>query len=339
MAPTEFIHYPRLPNELKAMVWEYAFAEWSSGAHRFQLVICRESRTKLVMRPDKVQKDDASAWRERLALAKTDYCSADVFRRIQCKAEGRNQLKLLCKDRSYIRRRWVEDGFAAKIHLETDLVTFRFNYGLSDASLALLSPVDNKDLFTGITQVGIEVDLIKTGYFKRNQKTRPFRCLCRHPAHHYYHCHIEVAKFLQYFKDLKVVYIIFTLTSAHKKRISTFLSSHATVPSRLRAHGHRVNQLNLDAFQALQDIAQKEGLEQFHDRNGTYCEIPTGVGLYSLFNQCVDEFYEKWESFHLTQQSAKDDWESIEFKTLLRTDLRDATVTGGEQLLQRVGPW
>ncbi|KAI0458265.1 hypothetical protein F5B21DRAFT_500527 [Xylaria acuta] len=339
MAPTKFLFYPRLPPELKIMIWEYVFEEWSSGAHRFRLTIAPEYPTKLVMRPDKDQKDDASAWRERLALAKTDGWSEDVFNTLQRKAKERNQLKLLHKDTSYSRRRRVEEnGVAANIYPETDLVTFRFNYGATQASLAILRSVENQEVFAGITQVGIEVDFLQKGY-KSTKKYKPFWFMCNHGAHNSPGtCLDGVVKFLRWFKDLKVVYLIFTLRAGDGHIIVDLLPNCTTVLPRLRADRRRTNQATLDAFRGLQDIAQQTGLRQFHDRNGTYCEIAPVNPFSDLLYLDHFQFLEsRWS--HINRKSAQADWQSVQFKPLIWTDLRDATVAGDERPLRRVGPW
>ncbi|KAI1734641.1 hypothetical protein F4680DRAFT_453799 [Xylaria scruposa] len=339
MAPTEFLFYPRLPNELKVMIWEYAFAEWSSGAHRFRLFINPQSPTKLVMRPDNDQKDDASAWRERLALAKIDSCSKYVFIKLQRKAKQRNQLKLLYKDTSYSRRRRVEEnGVAANICADTDLVTFRFNYGVTEASLALLSHVENKEVFTGITQVGIEVDFLLKGCV-RNSKYKPFRFHCRHPYGHHPPgaCQTGVVNFLRWFKDLKTVYLIFALRCGGQDALSNYLRlTHTAALSRLRTNGRNVNQPTLDAFKAIQGFAQQRGLKQFHNRDGTYCEM----NYIGILWEYIEYFYMlrlEWGMFHVIQNS-NFDYNSVQFKLLSWTDLRGVTVIGDEQPLRRSKP-
>ncbi|KAI0856728.1 hypothetical protein F4860DRAFT_528888 [Xylaria cubensis] len=348
MAPTQFLFYPRLPTELKVMIWEYAFAEWSSGAHRFRLLINPRSPTKLVLRPDNDQKDDASAWRERLTLAKIDSCSEYVFNKLQHEATRRNQLKLLYKDTSYSRRRRVEEnGVAANICADTDLVTFRFNYGATEASLALLSRVENKEVFSGITRVGIEVDFFREGHMSKSKKYKPFGFQCSggyggyHDAHPPGACVFEIINFLSWFKDLKVVYIIFALK--HDGQLPpTNLSDRAAVPARLRASGQRVNQSTLNMFQALQEIARRRGLKQFHDRNGTYCEVTRSMIKYATISELMDyrdQIRFEWEFFHRSQQSDPGNWQSVQFKLLSWTDTRDATVIGEERPLRRAKPW
>ncbi|KAI0554869.1 hypothetical protein F4679DRAFT_240292 [Xylaria curta] len=336
MAPTEFLFYPRLPNELKVMVWEYAFVEWSSGAHRFRLLINPQSPTKLVMRPDNDQKDDASAWRERLTLAKIDSCSEYVFSKLQREAKQRNQLKLLYKDTSYRRRRRVEEnGVAANICADTDLVTFRFNYGTTQASLALLSHVENREIFAGITQVGIELDFFWNGYMK-TPKYKPFGFQCAHLGFHLPGtCPVGAVNFLRWFKDLKTIYIIFILKCEGKDELSNFLSGRTTVFPCLCASRHKVNQSTLDTFQALQDIAQQRGLKQFHNRYGTYCEFPLEIFELSVL---LDELRSEWIWFHETQQTTQGNWKSVQFELLSWNKLRAATVIGNERPLPRGNP-
>ncbi|KAI1757522.1 hypothetical protein F4782DRAFT_546652 [Xylaria castorea] len=342
IAPAEFLPYPRLPNELKVMIWEYAFAEWSSGAHRFRLLITPQSSTKLTMRPDNDQKDDASAWRERLAFAKIDACSEYVFGRLQYEAKERNQLKLLYKDTSHNRRRRVEEnGVAANIHADTDLVTFRFNYGATQASLALLNHVENREVFAGITQVGIEVEFLQRGW-NSTPKYKPFRFQCTHCQlfHPPEHGPKGVVNFLSWFKDLKVVYIIFTLRCRGQHDLRDSLLDRTSALPRFRADGRRVNQSALNRFQALQDIVRQRGLKRFHDRNGTYCEIP--FKLFAKFERhahYLRELRSVWRRMQRTLPSVQENWESVQFKLLSWTDLRDATVIGDARPLRRVKPW
>ncbi|KAI0194307.1 hypothetical protein EV127DRAFT_478294 [Xylaria flabelliformis] len=338
MAPTEFLFYPRLPTELKVMIWEYAFAEWYSGAHRFRLLINPRSPTKLVLRPDNDQKDDASAWRERLTLAKIDSCSEYVFNKLQHEATRRNQLKLLYKDTSYSRRRRVEEnGVAANICADTDLVTFRFNYGATEASLALLNRVENKEVFSGITRVGIEVEFFREGHMSKSKKYKPFGFQCsggQHDTHPPGACVFEIINFLAWFKDLKVVYIIFALKHDGQLPSSNLLSD--------RASGKGVKQSTLDVFQALQEIARRRGLKQFHARNGTYCEVTRSMIQYATIFELMnyrDQISFEWTSFHLAQQSEPGNWQSVQFRLLSWTNMRDVIVIGDERPLWRAKPW
>ncbi|TRX92503.1 hypothetical protein FHL15_006670 [Xylaria flabelliformis] len=362
MAPTEFLFYPRLPTELKIMVWKYAFAKWSSGAHRFRLLVNPQFPTSLVLRPDNDQKEDASAWRERLSLAKIDSCSEYVFNKLQHEATQRNQLKLLYKDTSYSRRRRVEEnGVAANICADTDLVTFRFNYGATEASLAILSRVENKKVFSGITQVGIEVELFRKGYISK--KYKPFKFRCR--DHYNYHppraCPYEIVNFLTWFEDLEVVYIIFALKYEAQHASSNLLSDRAAVQPHLRASGTRVNQHTLETFQALQgkrpcweqlrlnfayefhvEIARRRGLKQFHNRNGTYCAVTGSMLKHAAKLELIgyrNLIHYEWMSSHVVKQSGLGNWQSVQFRLLSWTNMRDATVIGDERPLWRAKPW
>lgn len=167
------------------MIWEQVYEEWSSGAHRFQLLHDPKSDTKLVMRPDNDQKDDASAWRERLALSKIDPCSCYVFHHRQRDTRKRKRLRILYKDTAYSRRvRVEENGVIASIDTETDLVAFRFKYGATQVSLVLLqSAVENKDIFAGITQVGIDMEFFTKGHSKsKNTCLLGFRAILATPV-------------------------------------------------------------------------------------------------------------------------------------------------------------
>ncbi|KAI0437851.1 hypothetical protein F4803DRAFT_555630 [Xylaria telfairii] len=343
MASPQFHFYPRLPNELKCKIWEQVFEEWSSGAHRFQLLNDPKSDTKLVMRPSNDQKDDVSAWRERLALSKIDACSCYVFHSRQRDASKRKRLRILYKDTAYSRRiRVEENGVVAMIDTETDLVTFKFSYGTTQASLALLySTIENKDIFAGITQVGIEMELLTKGHSKQDKKHRPFGfpCYCR-----FFRilgdCHCGAVDFLRWFDDLKVVYIIFTLKTNTGHEIIESFNRRAEL-SDLHEGKPKTKQPIPEAFRILQDTAEKEGLKQFYDRKGVYCEISRLDSQLLSFSpsMLVDSLHDTWRQSHLIRRFQKKDWRTVKFKSLIWTDKLGATVTGQGQPLRRAKPW
>lgn len=191
--------YRDLPAELKLMIWTLVFSQWSPGAHRFRLTQDPETKARLVMKPDNIQKRDASAWRERRALMCIDRYALDCFRKIQ-----RGTITLY-KDTLHRHRVLVEEnGAVAMVDAAADLVTFRFNYGVSAASLALLNPVANKRVFAGIEKIGVEIEFFTKG-FSLTKKYKPFQ----------YHRHDiypsltgAIVDFMDNFRDLKTFYII-----------------------------------------------------------------------------------------------------------------------------------
>ncbi|KAI0487162.1 hypothetical protein F4859DRAFT_510945 [Xylaria cf. heliscus] len=222
-----------------------------------------ESLTKLDMRPDDDQGQDASAWRERLALSKMDECSNHVFKMYQHKAEERGQLKLLYKDTARKRRvRVAENGVAATIIADTDLVTFRFNYGITQTSMIMLERgLQNKNIFAGISKVGIEIELLRDGY-KHTPRFKPFWFPCHHGnAHPPGACWNGVVKFLRWFENLEVVYIIIQITWRDISVVRTLLS-YAPPPPPSR----RPDQVPVGVVAHMRDLGQRMNLEQFHDQ-------------------------------------------------------------------------
>lgn len=212
---TEFHYYPRLPRELKMEIWKIFFESRGQSAHRFRLTAATESGDRLQMEPDKIQSEDASDWREILALARVDHFSFDWL--MQLRRRG----LVVYKDTSFRRRKMVEEnGVEALIDPERDLVTFRFNYGPSLASLRVLDLQLNQVVFQGIKYVGLELASDRDyypiprqhihGYTRGGlvaRKCNPFPCPHAQEFKRII-CPSGVVDFLRFFKDLKVVYFI-----------------------------------------------------------------------------------------------------------------------------------
>ncbi|KAJ2991149.1 hypothetical protein NUW58_g2629 [Xylaria curta] len=354
MALTEFHFYPRLPVELKLMVWVYVFEALPPGAHRFRLLPDPNNEHKLIVRPDKDQKEDASAWRQRRALARTDKYALDGLLRFERRAT------LLYTDTAHRRTvRKEENGITAMIDGGIDLVTFRFNYGTSRVSLTLLQPSQNAETFAGITQIGVELSFFGVGSVP-SYKFRPFAYPCTHNnVCGAFFCCEGMIRFIRFFKDLKMFYLIVPLTlqnlnggpnSLYGRPLRPHLRASASGGARTR-----MTQVSLNVFNMIKEAAQQKGLKQFHDRNGTYCEFPLdnyrrkilGPVLKHDVSGILAVLRREWTAYH-NRMAIYDNrieiqrkcWKGVEFKLLVWADLRGVTVEGGdERPLRTFAPW
>ncbi|KAI3318944.1 hypothetical protein HD806DRAFT_548791 [Xylariaceae sp. AK1471] len=348
MAPTKTFHpYPRLPAEIKLMIWECAWEDLYPGAHSFRLTVNSKYPTKLILGPDKFQKDDASAWRERRNLAWIDRYSFHI----QLKFE-RNAVTVYKNTTNNHTVKVEENGAVAMVHAKDDLVTFRFNYGTSLASLTLLTVDANVGTFAGITQIAIERDLLILGC-KGPRKYLPFRCPCDRDIfrrHGEQACKRGIINFLQFFKDLKVLYLIYPLTRS-------YINRYFKVPTESRALCYPVfpkimdKNDRLDRFNYFQEIALRKNLPQFHDRMGTYCEVTEEDTVNVFYSNpwiFIQGLRRAWEKFHTRNQprqgqnrALQGNWKDTEFKVLVCCDLRGARVrdSGEDAPLVRTREW
>ncbi|KAF2964316.1 hypothetical protein GQX73_g9261 [Xylaria multiplex] len=328
-AATVFHFYSRLPPELKLKVWTAFYEDPLPGAHRFRLSILSSNYTRLAVRPDDDQKRDASAWRERRAIARVDKYAFDALLKLKRSAT------ILYKDIAHNHpiRVW-ENGMTAMVNGKTDLLTFRCYYGYTKASVAWLSVRAHSELFANITQIAVDENNLGGG----NGKNRPFECLClaRHAATRKF-CLRTLCEFIRFFKDLKVFYRAFSLDDlglANSLDLSTIPPQK--LPRLYTAKGG-AKQVRLDVFRRLQEIAQEKGLKQFHDRRGTYCEVQYKDALHFFgpkIGKQTEEISKTW-----TAVRANRDWANIEFKALVWANLQGVTVSGEEQPLRTAKPW
>lgn len=242
-ATPTFHSYPRLPGELKLIIWKYAFAEWSSGAHRLRLFINPIHPTRLAIEPLRKEAEDVSAWRARFRIACVDRWASKEYRLFLMK-----RARLLHQDEGFKQKYPARPYFNPK----EDLVTFRFDYGATMASLVMLDQVETREVFKGITRIGIEAEYFLQG-FKRNKSFKPFRCMCTHPrAFRRDVCCQSLCRFLEWFPDLQEVYMIWPISKGTMN-----LQFHDQVPQRLPRlfvpnKRSRITQAGLDAFRRLQ---------------------------------------------------------------------------------------
>ncbi|TGJ85520.1 hypothetical protein E0Z10_g3267 [Xylaria hypoxylon] len=319
----EFYFYQRLPPELKLKIWEKVFEDWSPGAHWFYLIIRPRDPTRLTVVPDKYQKDDVSAWRQRRALSRIDKYSFDGLLKFE-----RTAATLYKETSGRHTVRVEENGIAAMVDGRTDLINFRLRYGFTLASISLLSIKANSGVFANITQIAIEGEF----FFYSNWRTRnyqPFVCSCPVPdPTHSQCCPIEFIRFIRFFKDLKVFYLVLPVTQKNlRSRLG--IPENLRLPRELPRLCHTSNgmsQLGLNVFRRLQEIAQQEGLSQFYDRRGTYCEV-LREHLIQLFRSwistSIDELKAAWGRYKQGR--------NIEFKVAVWADLRGVTVMPMEE--------
>ncbi|KAI0965859.1 hypothetical protein F4678DRAFT_467155 [Xylaria arbuscula] len=340
--PTEFHSYPKLPAELKLMIWACHFKKWESGAHRFRLTIDPIQRDRLALTPDKDQKDDASAWRERNATARVDKYSFDAFR---MKLERLPSVHSLYQFPPAKRRGLKNYGRDALVNSETDLVTFRFNYGTTRGGLNYLNLGANRDVFAGITRVGVEHEYFWRGW-ARDRTYKPLQCICQNPPSD--HCPRCMIRFLRYFKDLETLYLICPIKPSTFSEIAAII--YQAIPKtsrRLVKKGKR--EVSLDIFRYLEEKQNPEGnqdpeetpektFDVFHDRMGTYLEV-TYEDSHKLIYQPIWSYLDRLSQEWNKQLSLIPEMRPIEFKALVYIDLRNVRVEGDQELLRTSGPW
>ncbi|KAK5630181.1 hypothetical protein RRF57_005896 [Xylaria bambusicola] len=324
-----FHPYPRLPAELKLEVWKYAFEEWSNGVHRFRLFVDPARPTRLTYEPCNKEVDDVSVWRQRVGMASLDSFAFDEFRRFKATAT------LLHRNDTLGRK----IPGRALANPKTDLVTFRFDYGETIASLVMLDPLETSEVFKGITRIGVELEFFNRG-FGRNKAYKPFYCIC--PDGHLAgstskdYCFQQMFRFIRFFPDLEEFYIIcpITKTNLRKDWIKFFPRKlERLVPKRGKT---AITQASLDVYRQLQKIAQEEGLEEFRNRAGAYCEFPWGYA--STFLHLG--WHVEWHLLSLRdvwangQQMLDSNQAKIDFKFLAWSDLRGVTVGQGGPALR-----
>ncbi|KAI1130625.1 hypothetical protein F5Y10DRAFT_235230 [Nemania abortiva] len=232
-ASAKFHFYQNLSTEIKLMIWDIIHANrWASGAHRFRLTLNPEDPTRLFVQPDKPQKHDASAWRERYALARIDKYSFDSWLRLE------RHTTLFCTETQRGRRARAERNEISARVGKGDLTTFLYNYGATQASLALLSPSANREVFAGITQIGVE-----TGYMfrrsSRNSKYSPFSCGCDDDRHYWRPCLIGFIQFIRFFKDLQAFYLIGSFPPVYVESTLEYSGLHKSSEIRCKLDAYR----------------------------------------------------------------------------------------------------
>ncbi|KAI8627110.1 hypothetical protein F5Y19DRAFT_487039 [Xylariaceae sp. FL1651] len=331
----EFHCYPRLPPELKLKIWQFAYDEYKPGAHMFKLTLDSKNPTRLIVKPDEDQRADRSAWRERLKVSKV--CElADAVRLL---ADRKNVS--LFKDTTSRRTVYKEEnGVEAMVNGENDLVVFKHRYGDSRAEVELLCPIENSQTFAGITRLGIDIDWFRGGKYLSSRncfgKYNPFPCQCGR------HCRVccteAIVRFARFFKNLDTFYLLFNLRTSYLRQQGQ-PDSLADAPQVLIYGGPvttPISQLSVDVFAYFQDIANRQGLEQFHDRAGTYCEITRPDSLFVIEHH--DFLWDlllgvkrAWAAYHTDQETKqaedgkgeaeKPRWSKTTFKALVWLDL------------------
>jgi hypothetical protein len=335
--PTKFHLYPLLPAEIKLMIWELAWEELSRGAHRFKLTVNSKNPTKIILEPDKSKKDDASAWRVRRNFDRIDsYCFY-----VQLKFE--RGAVAVYKNTAYNRKARVgQNDTVAMVHTKNDLVTFRFHYGTSLASLIFLTIGTNAETFAGITQIAIERDLLIRGFTDSRQRYLPFRCPCDrdHARHTTQVCCMGILRFFRLFKHLRAVYVIFPLANHHIKK-NAFgerklnAARYTTMAKSRHFRGkiyliHGITMCVVDSYKVKIDLASQKNLRQFRDGKGTYCEVLQD-DIDDVFTvspwDIIDRLRARWEAYRSKMQGKQGksrhpqgDGGRTEFKALVRCD-------------------
>ncbi|KAJ8110438.1 hypothetical protein ONZ43_g5870 [Nemania bipapillata] len=325
----EFHFYPRLPAEIKLMIWEFAQEElWTMGAHCFRLRLNPEDPTRLVVEPHKYNKEDASAWRERHAIARVDKYSFDRMLKFERLAP------IICQDTWKKRGAQVDENRSLARASNDDLTTFWFNYGVSRASLCLISTTTNENAFAGITQIGIEIGHWDKGY-QRVSKFRPFQCYCpNRGAWSTPYCDYSFVRFIELFRDLKSFYVICPIKPEY------IVNQKATVCSALKPPAPRkLAQEKLDTFSFFQAMARDKGLKQFHDRMGAYCEVSDA----DIDEYMHAEFRYRLVSLerlcHFSREWSNLEPKAIKFGILIWCDLRGVTDGQTGRQLRSPSPW
>ncbi|KAI1817652.1 hypothetical protein GGS20DRAFT_582153 [Poronia punctata] len=204
--PTEFHLYPRLPAEMKLMIWDEAFKELRNGAHTFRLV-AKSPDGELVLEPAAKQASkDKSQWRRTAELSLVDRYSLRVAIK-----EGRRRSLVLYENSGQRRR---VQGRArhgrAMMDPDEDLVIFRLTFGTSLIQNIMLHRrfVSHMVRLEGITQFAMDLNYVRHGY--SNTRTYlPFRCPCAPGTlHSPTMCFVGVCQFLQWFVDLRTLFLI-----------------------------------------------------------------------------------------------------------------------------------
>lgn len=247
MEAQTFHFYPKLPREIKLLIWELAVEE-EPGVHTFRLYQSPCDMTKLVL-AQQTPKRDHSAWRDRKFTHASSVTAVDAWHFLTLLRHELQYTKVYKPIPGKRRPRVLDRDInsAALIHKEHDVVMFNFNYGNTDANLAFLEYHQNVAVFAGITRVGISASTL-AGMGSLN---RPFRCQCimRHACHV---CPQSVVLFLRYFQDLKVVYVVSQSPSGWTNDeifAPTVLKRIRRIPARCDSEGEKAR---LDKFRWIQ---------------------------------------------------------------------------------------
>ncbi|CAJ2509059.1 Uu.00g140850.m01.CDS01 [Anthostomella pinea] len=277
--------YPRLPDELKLRIWEYAFENLTPGVHHFKIMT---GKAEVELRPFADGGLDNSAWRERRKIAGISGVADDAIRPFE---DGR----VVFKDTAHRRRiKTDENGIEAAIDGTMDLVCLRMTGNHLD--MRALSNRDTQAVFADLTRIGIDYKLF-AGNKGADAFENQFACVCPQRSHQdKKYCHYAIAEFLRQFKDLECFYFTFKLTAG--EIIEAVL---AGVPARgkKRTHGGKTKnsepepqpvaqsgakrgakvkkpkagQLIPATLKRFKDIGKEKDLEVYNDKKGTYYEV------------------------------------------------------------------
>ncbi|KAI0870063.1 hypothetical protein GGS24DRAFT_511301 [Hypoxylon argillaceum] len=331
----QFHPYPRLPTELKLKIWTHVLEDMAfRGAHRFRLF--QDNNGQLLTAPFRDRKDDASAWRERRTISHIDHYSFAAVRIIE--RRGGNGV-IMHKDVDNSRTARREENWVTARVSQDDLVTFKFNYGQSRAEVALLQPSLHQNKFAGITHLGIEESIFQLGHW-RGWQYEPFQCYCNKPHKNRRYCNDSMIQFLRCFKDLKEFYLISTNNDCQleHRHYRAILPIGLLTPSISRASEYH----KVDKFSHHQTIAYENGLKQFHNRGGTYCEVRQGDLLGPLDGYAwtpIASLAQAWNSYQQEAGQQGLAYQHVKFGVLLWTDLRGVTVKATGRLLRSFEPW
>ncbi|KAI1332292.1 hypothetical protein F5Y16DRAFT_174108 [Xylariaceae sp. FL0255] len=330
---TEFHPYPRLPVELKAMIWRHALNELSPSAHNFNLEPENKDRSKLAIKPSQSYWGrDPSAWTHIPYILRG--CDiAHLFTR-DLSPKG---MKIYQKKNYKFEKDAQADGTTKEVVIDEkkDLVKFNLRYGQSLASVVVLTNHEPQPALNGITRIGVDLPQVQTSLDKRS---RPFWCdhqtpLTAHSSTNHI-CPSAVIRFFRLCKDLRTFYIILTPT----KNLYAIPYFTGRVRRFWKVQGNKtgVPQMRLDVFSVFQENAEKKGLEQFHDRKGSYCEITSELTR-SYFNvemegvwRAKGKIERSWA--RLRRVHGGQGLPAIRIKVLCFCDLRNAQGPKGERI-------
>ncbi|KAI1431900.1 hypothetical protein GGR50DRAFT_697547 [Xylaria sp. CBS 124048] len=267
-APAPIIAFPyqRLPNELKLMIWRYAFSFGPIFAHRIQLRRDPIS-TKLVVRPNAMQtdKDDKDLARNQWqALCRIDKFTFGFLLKSE-RPDGIVTIETSPLENGTLRRLGTE----IKINGPKDLVIF----DRESAEARYLNHhtiFEYQGLFRGITRISIELQT--TGSLSTPGH---FRCGCGWLLDHEYHplrCNQDLIRFLEHFQDLKVLYI--SMPIRHRDINTYAVRQVEKMVGNRMVRGYAADSpYSVILYEYLLQVAEQHGLERFDDSGVTYCEI------------------------------------------------------------------
>ncbi|KAJ8129038.1 hypothetical protein O1611_g4597 [Lasiodiplodia mahajangana] len=290
----DFPQYQNLPNEIKLMIWDNFYKGiWEGGAHRFQLSPDPEDPTKLSVKPDKRKHDDASWWRHRISVCCVDEFSWDRLLQFE---HPNGYFYQATNHRGRIRAERADRAAVGK----DDLTTFRFHFGTTQASLALLSVEKNREVFSKIANIGVEYGFAQRGWL-HTKRYKPFTCPCAGNVHSPRPCDPGFVNFIRFFKNLRAFFYICPVT------VDRFIYGPAL----------------------LSYCAEAQGLHRFRDRSGAYCEVHPNQARGILRPDILEvaaRLEREWRVYKRTNRAENVRWNPIKFGVLVYFDLRGVTV-------------